>query len=244
MIKIGTSGWSYNHWFSKFYPRDLPKKQSFVYYQSVFDSVELNVSFYRLVPEQVYKGWQSKVSENFVFAVKASRYITHVKRLKDFKAFETFIGPVMALKPNLGPILFQLPANFNKDPERLAEFVKELPDDLSFVFEFRNSSWFDSEIYEILENKNISMAVSRSAFFPYKEQKTADFTYLRLHGPGKLYASNYTDEELGKWADKALKWDVSGQDVFMFFNNDFEAFAPLNVIKLKELIKKKIKKAA
>ena len=244
MIKIGTSGWSYNHWFFKFYPHDLPKKQSFSYYQSVFDSVELNVSFYRLVPESVYKGWQKKVSENFLFAIKASRFITHVKRLKDFEAIEKFIGPVLELKPNLGPILFQLPRNFKKDTEVLNDFIERLPNDLKYVFEFRDASWFDSETYDVLEANNIALAASRSTLFSYKEMLTADFVYVRLHGPGDQYASNYTDEELGKWADKALTWDQGGRDVYMFFNNDFEAFAPLNAIKIKELIKKKIKKAA
>jgi len=237
MIRIGTSGWSYEHWFSNFYPESLPKKKAFEYYQSQFDTVELNVSFYRLVPKKTYENWHETVNEDFLFAVKGSRYITHIKRLKDFEAsLDKFFQTVEGLSGNLGPVLFQLPSNYHKNIAILELFIGGLPKDRRYAFEFRHKSWLEADTYSLLKENNIALAISHSRQFPYSEELTADFVYLRLHGPGALYAGNYSDEELKQFAAKISGWAAGGRDVFAYFNNDAYAYAPKNALKLKELI--------
>jgi len=237
MIRIGTSGWSYDHWFSDFYPKSLPKKKAFEYYQSRFDTVELNVSFYRLVPEKTYEAWHQKVKPDFLFAVKGSRYITHIKRLKDFEAsLDRFFQTINGLAGNLGPVLFQLPANYHKNTVVLKIFIEGLPKHKRYAFEFRHKSWFEADTYSLLRENNIALAISHSPRFPYSEELTADFVYLRLHGPGALYAGNYSDGELKEFASKISGWAAGGHDVFAYFNNDAHAYAPKNALKLLELI--------
>jgi uncharacterized protein YecE (DUF72 family) len=241
MIRIGTSGFSYDHWFLRFYPKGLPKRKTLEYYQSKFDTVELNVSFYRLVPEKTYQSWHKQANPKFLFAVKGSRYITHIKRLKDFQQpLERFLETTKNLENNLGPILFQLPSNYKKDTAILEIFLEALPSNFRYAIEFRHKSWFDEEVFSILKDNNIALVFSHSSYFPYKEEITAGFIYLRLHGPGALYAGNYEDAELIRWAEKIINWEVSGRDVFVYFNNDAQAFAPKNALKLKELVYEKI----
>lgn len=236
MIRIGTSGWSYEHWFSKFYPSGLAKSKAFEYYQSKFDTVELNVSFYRLVPRKTYEKWHRQVNKDFLFAVKGSRYITHVKRLKNYiQPLERFIDTVRGLENNIGPILFQLPANYQKDLSVLELFIEGLPKAFRYAFEFRHQSWLSDDVYTVLKENNIAFVISHSPYFPYDEALTADLVYIRLHGPGGLYATNYSDEQLKNWSDKIVAWH-QGRDVFAYFNNDANAYAPKNALKLKELV--------
>lgn len=241
MIRIGTSGWSYKHWFSRFYPEDIPKKNAFDYYQRKFDTVELNVSFYRLVPRKTYEKWHSSVNENFLFAVKGSRYITHVIRLKNYEdALARFTQTLEGLENNVGPILFQLPANYHKDIAVLEIFLEGLPKKYRYAFEFRHESWLDDDVYTILKENNISFVISDSPYFPGDEVTTSDLVYIRFHGPGRLYGTNYSDKQLEAWAEKIIRWASQEKDVFAYFNNDYKAYAPKNALQLKELITKEI----
>lgn len=243
-IRIGTSGWSYEHWFGRFYPRDMAKNKAFEYYQTQFDTVELNVTFYRLVSEKTFKSWADKTTD-FVFAVKGSRYLTHIKRLKNYEeSLDRFLKPLSALGDKTGPILFQLPANYQKDLAILELFIEGLPNYLRFAFEFRHKSWFHDDIYTVLKDNNTALVLSNSPFFPYEEQITADFAYIRWHGPSQLYGGNYSDKDLSRWSEKILSWADHGIDVFGYFNNDYNAFAPHNALKLKEFIAGRSQKAA
>lgn len=239
MVYIGTSGWVYPHWRGLFYPEDLPEKDWLKFYVDNFSTVELNASFYHLPKEKTFQGWYERTSAKFFFAVKGSRFITHVKKLKDCQEpLGNLLKAAAPLKEKLGPIFFQFPPSFKADPERLREFISFLPDRVRpcqgrFAFEFRHPSWFVEEIYDILKEANCALIASDTPRYPYGEVQTADFMYLRLHGHEQLYASSYSDTQLKEYAQKIRRWRKQG-DIFVFFDNDFEANAVRNA---KELVK-------
>ncbi len=236
MIRVGTSGFSYKHWFGPFYPADLAKNKAFEYYKTQLDTVELNVSFYRLVSPSTYEKWHNLVNKDFLFAVKASRFVTHVKHLKDFESFKRFLKTIEPLQNNLGPILIQLPAIYKKDIGTLKHFIESLPVSNRYAFEFRNQSWFSDEVYQVLSDNNVALVLSQSPNYPYAEVITADFTYIRFHGPSELYGGSYSSQKLQQWARKIVAWNEEDIDVFAYFNNDAQAFAPKNALALKQLI--------
>lgn len=243
-VYVGTSGFSYSHWEKGvFYPDDLPKSKQLEYYSEHFDTVELNSPFYRLPSPQAFSNWTKRVNRDFIFSVKVSRYITHLKRLKDcHEEWKTFLERSVNLKSKLGPFLFQLPASFKLDLTLFKDFVELLLkyDDKKylFAFEFRNESWFDEKIYRFLRDyENITICSADSSRWPLNLEITGRFAYIRMHGGQILYGSNYSDKELSIWAKRINKWLSKGLDVYCYFNNDFGGYAIKNAKELLEKLK-------
>ncbi|HEX9979728.1 MAG TPA: DUF72 domain-containing protein [Flavobacterium sp.] len=234
-IRIGTSGWSYKHWKGTFYPEGTPASGQFPYYRKFFDTVELNSPFYRLPPKQTFINWGSAVADDFLFSVKASRYITHMKKLKDpAESLSNFLENTAGLQENLGPILFQLPPGWQLNLQRLEEFLEKLPPHFRYTFEFRNHSWYDEKVYELLRKHNCAFCIYDLGGHLSPLEVTADFIYIRLHGPEGKYAGSYSDAVLNEWAEKCRKWDED-HDVFVYFDNDIGTAAPYDAQKLKQL---------
>jgi len=243
---IGTSGFSYSHWQGVFYPDDLPQKEWLRYYSQYFDTVEINATFYHQMRSKTFKKWRETVGPDFVFSIKASRFITHIKKLKNCQEpLERLMEGVKKLRITnyelritKNVILFQLPAHWQVNTERLKEFVEILPREFRFAFEFRDQSWLCSEVYEILKQANCALVIQDSPYWPTSEVITADFTYLRFHGSKRLYSSCYGERELENWAGKIKKWMEEGLAVYCYFNNDAMGYAVENAKRLKELATK------
>lgn len=242
-IYIGTSGYSYKDWADGvFYPNGLPKRKWLEYYVKYFNTVELNVTFYRLPKKATFQNWSQRTPEDFVFAAKGSRYTTHLKKLKDPKDSSIkFFERAEGLKDKLGVVLWQLPGNFKFNKEKFTDFCKalekmELAKNIRHVFEFRHESWFCDEIYNKLKKYNYALCIAHSSKWPFVEKMTADFLYIRFHGR-KLYKSKYDIDELEKWADKIKKWAEGNKDTYVYFNNDANGYAIENALELKNLIK-------
>ena len=241
-IYIGTSGWVYNHWNRIFYPEDLRPKDRLRYFSNHFKTTEINYSFYHLPKSTTYENWYNQTPDSFVFAVKASRFITHVRRLKDVKsAWDRFLENTLNLKEKLGPILFQLPPSFratNENVKRLEEFLQQIAnEDLRFAFEFRHENWCDDELYRMLRKYNVAWVIADSPRYPKAKVVTADLIYIRMHGSEKLFSSKYNSEELGDLADKIKIWNSKGFDIYTYFNNDFHGYAIENARELIGLIR-------
>ncbi|MCX8116799.1 MAG: DUF72 domain-containing protein [Desulfobacterota bacterium] len=243
MILIGTSGYNYPHWWNGvFYPSDLPQRQWLEFYARSFPTVELNVTFYRLPKREVFEGWYKRTPKGFTFAVKGSRFITHVQRLKECREPLTlFFDQASPLKEKMGVLLWQLPPRFPFEKERLEAFcglLSTLPGSKSIrhAFEFRDESWLCEECFRMLETFRFGCCISHGSRLPYTERVTADFVYLRLHGGEVLYGSNYSDGELKEWARKIKGWVGKKGDAFVYFNNDAHGFAVKNALSLQRLI--------
>lgn len=236
-LYIGTSGWHYKHWKGTFYPAELKAREHFDYYMKYFDTVEINNTFYRLPPKEVFLGWTNKVDKDFIYVVKASRFITHMKKLNDAsEGLANFLENTAMLGENLGPILFQLPPNWEINTLRLEKFLHSLPKQFRYVFEFRNSTWYNEEVYKLLEEHNCAFCIYELAGHLSPVKVTADFVYLRLHGPDGKYQGSYSDENLEKWASQCREWMNSGKDTYVYFDNDEKGYAAFNALKLKELL--------
>lgn len=237
---IGTSGYNYNHWADGvFYPNNLKQNKWLEYYCKCFSTVELNVTFYRLPNESTFKSWYNRTGKNFVYAVKGSRFITHIKKLKDSQELlELFFSRAKLLKNKLGVVLWQLPPGLHKDERRLENFCQLLAKGYNFcrhAFEFRHKNWFCEQIYSILRYYNYGLCIAHSGRWPYENELTADFTYIRFHGGEVLYGSEYSKQELSEWANKIKKWLRNKIDVYAYFNNDAYGYAVKNALQLKEL---------
>jgi uncharacterized protein YecE (DUF72 family) len=242
-VFIGTSGYTYPHWENGvFYPIGWPRSKQLEYYSKFFDTVELNNPFYRLPESKTFKNWSRRVPENFIFTVKVSRFITHVKKLKNCKGpWQIFLKRSIQLGQKLGPFLFQFPPNWKKDKKRLEDFIlllQSLDRKYRYVFEFRHPSWFDQEIYQLLKKfKNFSLCLADSPRWPLVEIVTGNFIYIRMHGGKILYGSKYSDQELKSWAKKIKKYQNQGLDCYIYFNNDAFGFAIENAKTLKKMVK-------
>jgi uncharacterized protein YecE (DUF72 family) len=235
--RIGCSGWNYKHWRDVFYPDGLPESRWLEHYAKSFDTVELNASFYRLPTRKTAATWAKATPSGFVFAVKASRYLTHVKRLRDlgegvailFERIEPLVDT-----GKLGPILWQLPERFHRDDERLAGALKELPKG-RHCFEFRHASWFVPEIEELLRAHRVALVIGDHPERPFQTlTRTTDWMFARLHvGRGK--DGNYTPAQLRTWAERVREWREEG-DVYVYFNDDWKGHAVKEARRLKELI--------
>ncbi len=234
-IRIGTSGWTYSHWKHVFYPLACPKSRWLEYYTEHFDTVELNATFYRLPKATTFEGWGRRTPDLFLWAVKASKYITHTKRLREpAEPLERFYSVTSALGEKLGPILFQLPPSLSFDEERFTGFCGCLSPSRRHALEVRHPSWISDRLFAILKAHNMAFCISDTAGrYPFHERVTADFIYIRLHGSKKLYASDYSEEELQTWAQKIRKW---GKDTYLYFDNDFEGYAVKNAKRMKEIL--------
>jgi len=230
---IGTSGWHYDHWRQLFYPDKLPKAKWLEFYSRHFTTVELNNSFYRLPSEEAFTNWRDSSPANFTFAVKVSRFITHIKRLKGIEEpVNTFLERAKILKEKLGPLLYQLPPSMHRDDERLESFLSILPLEFKHTFEFRHQSWLDGGVLEILRRYNAGLCVFDMPDLSCPLAATADFAYIRFHGSTGLYSSLYSDEELAEWAKRLAGLVPEVKEVYIYFNNDTEAFAVKNAMTL------------
>lgn len=235
-IHIGTSGWHYAHWRGRFYPEALPPSRWLSHYAREFCCVELNNSFYQLPEATTVRGWVQQTPPDFRFAVKVSRLITHMKKLRDCaEPLRILLDAIGAFGEKLGPILFQLPPSWHANPPRLAQFLKELPTGYRYTIEFRDPSWHSGQIYDLLHRHRVAFCQFDLGGFRTPEEVTADFVYVRLHGPGAPYADSYSASSLRGWAERLLRWSVRGKDAYVFFDNDQAAHAVTNARLLQSL---------
>ena len=236
-IRVGTSGWHYRSWVGPFYPHDAKPPSFLDHYTERFDCVEVNNTFYRLPQRRTVEAWAAQAPAGFLFAVKANRFITHMKKLKDpaepirrmFSVLDGFGG-------KLGPILFQLPPGWRANVERLADFLAALPRGHRYAFEFRDESWLCDEIFETLGKANAALVLYDFEGRKPPERVTADFIYVRLHGPGAKYQGSYSGSALAAWRDRATRWRRQGRDVFVFFDNDQKGYAAADAARLQAML--------
>jgi len=236
-VRIGTSGWTYPHWVGPYYPARTSQSAMLSCYARDFDSVEVNHSFYRMPLPHMLRVCRETTPPDFVFAVKVHRYLTHRLRLQGVEqAVLNFVRRVALLGPKLGPLLLQFPETFRCDPPRLRAFLELLPPRLRFAFEFRHLSWFTEEVYAALRAHGAGLVLADTPDYPAVEEPTADFVYARLHGGEVLYRSPYTVPQLEQWRDRIRGWCAEGRDVYVYFDNDFLAFAPDNAKRLRDMV--------
>lgn len=241
-INIGTSGWHYVHWIGPFYPEELSKKDMLKYYVQFFSTAEINNSFYKLPAQNTFQNWAETVPEEFTFSVKANRYITHMKKLKNADdALNNFFDGIKPLKSKLGVILFQLPPHWKCNIERLKSFLELLPSGKQYTFEFRNSSWWNDTVYDLLKANNAAFCIFDLAGVFSPIISTTDFIYIRLHGPNDAYQGLYSEEALQEWAERIEGWINKGKEVFCYFDNDQAGFAVKNALRLKQILKDYLK---
>ena len=236
-VRVGCSGWNYGHWRNGvFYPPRLAAHRWLDWYARFYDTVEVNMTFYRLPKAEVVQRWIDGTPDDFVFAVKVSRYLTHVKRLRDpGDGFATFVERIEPLlrSPKLGPLLWQLPPDFKRDDERLATALERLPPG-RHCFEFRHESWFADEILDLLRSHDIALVIGDDPRRPFQRlDLTADWAFVRFHGGSELGNGDYSERELEAWAERVAGFGVPA---FVYFNNDWEGFAIRNALRFKELL--------
>ena len=235
--RIGTSGWDYPHWKGVFYPTDMPRRRWFEYYAARFSTVEINYSFYRLPDEATFDHWRDAAPAGFKYAVKANRYITHVKRLNDCaEALEKFIGRCRRLESHLGPILYQLPPNWRLNVERLKSFARDLPTDLIHVFEFRDDRWFVEPIRQILADRDLGFCVHDHEGVECPRWTTGSVSYLRLHGSRRGKDGGYTPRESHRHADIVRQAALDGCRAYAYYNNDAFGCAVRDASRLVHLV--------
>jgi len=237
-IRIGTSGWSYDGWRGALYPKKLPKKAWLHYYASQFSTAEINASFYRTPTLEAVKSWCRDTPVDFSFAWKASKFITHWKRL--LPTCENSIALMQtrlrALGPKVGVVLFQLPHRFRKDTGRLGDFLQMLPRHRRYAFEFRDSAWYAPDVLDLLHKFDVALCISDHADAPAPWETPARHVYVRGHGPSGRYHGSYSGRTLKRWAEVLLTWQSERRDVFVYFDNDQKAAAPRDARRLIELI--------
>jgi uncharacterized protein YecE (DUF72 family) len=237
-VRIGTSGWTYKDWRGPFYPDKLVQKNWLQWYSAQFDSAEINGSFYRTPSLEAVAAWRDQTPDDFLFAWKASKFITHWKRLSEKcdNSLELLEGRLQALSPKVGPILFQLPPHFQANLPRLTSFVRMLPARRKYAFEFRHSSWYEPPILELLREHDISLCISDHHDAPAPWEVTASFVFVRGHGPSGRYHGRYRKPTLQRWADTFLEWQQQQREVYCYFDNDQKSAAPLDALRLKDLL--------
>ncbi len=236
-VRIGTSGWVYPHWRGLFYPEDCPQPLWLECYARSFDTVELNSTFYHTPTLSAVEGWYCRTPPGFLFAVKGSRFVTHIKRLADCaESLERQQERLAPLAEKHGPILWQLPPSLCADQGLLADFLALRPPGQRWALEFRHLSWFADATYATLREHNSCLVWADSPRYPLDKAVTADFLYARFHGSQRLYATDYTETDLQKWCDDLQAAAEGKRDLFVYFNNDFNAYAPRNALRLIELL--------
>jgi uncharacterized protein YecE (DUF72 family) len=233
-VRIGCSGWNYKSWRGPFYPTELPASEWLRYYSERFDTVEINSSFYRLPERSVFAAWRRQVSSEFVFAVKASRFLTHMKRLRDPEnPIARLFSRASALGTKLGPALYQLPPSMGFDLERLNRFLATLPRRIPHVVEFRDPSWYVAPTFACLEQHHVALCLHDKDGSAIARPFVGPFVYVRFHGTSGRYHGSYTDEMLAGWARRLSTAARRGRDVYAYFNNDPEAEATRNAVTLR-----------
>ena len=230
MIYVGTSGWQYSWWRNRFYPKGVPQRAWLGYYATRFPVVEVNNSFYMLPKESTFERWRKETPEDFLFVVKASRYITHIRRLREAKdSVDLFWSRASALGDKLGPVLFQLPPNFRADPAVLADFLAVLPRSMQAAFEFRDDSWRREDVLELLDRAGAAWVLADRPGLKVPAIITGGWAYIRFH-QGRPVHPGYARDKLRRWADRIV--ELGGSDTFAFFNNDEMARAPTDAATL------------
>ena len=237
-VRVGCSGWNYAHWRERVYPKGVPARRWLEYYATLFDTVEVNSTFYRLPRRNAVAAWVQETPDDFLFSVKSSRYLTHLKRLTDLgtgvERFYERIEPLVE-SPKLGPVLWQLPGNFRRDDSRLGAALEALPRG-RHCFEFRHPSWFCPEVYELLRRSGTALVIGDTPRRPFQAHElTADWTFVRFHHGHRGRNGNYSDRELDEWAQTIRRWRRS-VEVFAYFNNDWNAYAVENAKRLRRLL--------
>ena len=237
-ILIGTSGWHYDSWRGPFFPAGLSLKDQLHYYATQFPTTELNGVFYRTPTPAAVKSWCEQTDKAFVFAWKASKFITHWKRLSEncVNSIELMESRLSLLEDKVGPILFQLPPNFEVDADRLRSFFALLSHKRRYSFEFRHPSWYQPAIFKLLSERNAALCLSDHHDAPSPWKRTADFIYIRGHGPGGRYKGHYSSAALASWAERIRSWKRQGVDVHVYFDNDRKSAAPADALKLQALL--------
>jgi uncharacterized protein YecE (DUF72 family) len=236
-VRIGTSGWHYKHWRGPFYDQRCPAAKMLDAYLQHFDTVEINNSFYKVPSEETFACWRDATPRGFLFAVKASRFITHNKKLSDPEnALANFLPRAEALQKKLGPILFQLPPTWRVNVDRLDEFLSVLPRSHRYAFEFRNPTWLTDAVYSVLHRHRAAFCIFHLAGFETPLQLTTNWTYVRLHGPGGPYQGSYSHSQLAEWAARIRSWRASLQHMYVYFDNDQAGYAAQNALELKRLV--------
>ncbi len=236
-VRIGTSGWHYGHWRGPYYPPSVPPRALLNYYARDFDTVEINNSFYRLPSTTTFDTWSKATPEGFCFAVKASRFLTHRKKLLDPEpALARLLEAAERLGGKLGPILFQLPPNWRCHVARLEAFLRALPAGQRYTVEFRDQSWHTRQVLELLREYNVAFCIYELAGIRSPIEVTADFVYVRLHGPGNKYQGDYSISSLKSWAAHVERWVKSRCHVYVYFDNDQAGYAVKNARELKSII--------
>lgn len=238
-IRIGTSGWSCDHWQGVLYPRPTPVERRLGYYAARFDAVEVNATYYRWPEESVFARWHAETPEGFRFAVKANRGLTHFRKLREPQEWiERSARGLERLGEKLGPFVVQLPASFGYQPERLDTFLRLLPEWIRPAVELRNPTWNREETFRLLEARGAAYCIMSGAGLPLLFRVTAPFVYVRFHGPDPnvLYGGSYSDEALRLWAERIRGWAAEGRDVWGFFNNDWEGHAVRNAETLRRIL--------
>ncbi len=234
-IRVGTSGWYYDHWRETFYPPDLPKSRWLEYYAEHFNTVEINNTFYHLPKEQTLQHWRQIAPKGFLYAVKASRYITHIKKLSDAaEPLELFFERVRLLKGTLGPVLYQLPPSLHKDLGRLEAFVGLLPRKPRAIFEFRHQSWYEDNTFELLDKLGVGFCVHDMPGNESPRIVTGDIVYVRFHGTSGRYAGDYPESQLRDWAMWLKSQAQNARAIYAYFNNDAHGHAVKNAKQLRE----------
>jgi uncharacterized protein YecE (DUF72 family) len=239
-IRIGTSGYHYKHWVGRYYPAGLRPDQMLAHYLRDFDTVELNNTFYQLPKESTFDAWRDTTPPDFLYAVKGSRFITHMIKLKDAqRGLTNFLPRAERLGARLGPILWQLPPNWKVNVERLEEFLSLLPKKHDYTFELRNETWMTEEVYAVLRKYNAAFCIYELAGSTSPLEVTADWTYIRLHGPTHFkYQGSYTDDQLAEWTGRIRKWSRKMRAIYVYFDNDDSAYAVDNAMTLKKMLGK------
>ena len=238
-VFVGCSGWNYPHWRERVYPKGLPPKRWLEHYSTLFETVEVNNTFYRLPLRSSVAAWVERTPPEFVFTVKASRYLTHTKRLTDLgrgvARFYERIEPLLE-SPKLGPVLWQLPENFRRDDDRLAEALERLPPG-RHGFEFRHASWFVEDVYALLRERGVALVIGDHPKRPFQTRElTAGWTFVRFHHGSRGRNGNYSERELGEWAARIAAWRRR-VEVYAYFNNDWDGYAVKNGLWLKKRLK-------
>jgi uncharacterized protein YecE (DUF72 family) len=237
-IRIGTSGYHCRHWVGRYYPEKTRPSAMLDHYLCDFDTVELNNTFYRLPTEEAFDAWRDAVPDDFVFAVKGSRFLTHMIKLKDpARGIANFVPRAARLGHKLGPILWQLPPGWNVNVERLEQFLEALPRGIRYAFELRNRTWLIDAVYEVLRKYDAAYCIYELAGFQSPIEITASWTYVRLHGPTlHKYQGSYSKAQLEGWAKQIESWKRKLDAVYVYFDNDDRAFAVDNALTLKQLV--------
>jgi uncharacterized protein YecE (DUF72 family) len=244
-LYIGTSGWHYNDWLLSFYPKDVTGYNELKYHSGHFNTVENNSSFYRISKESTYKTWSRMVPEDYVFSMKLNKSVTHIDRLELTDTvrqnIEYILSSTQVLQNKLGAIVIQLPPSFRYDLEKVDAFldyftkqIQKLEFRFDVAIEFRHKSWFIKDTYDMLKTYNVALVASQSSRYPEAWESTANFTYIRMHGPEKLFSSTYSTEQLEKLGEYIRSISPKMKRVYVYFNNDFHGYALENA---KELIK-------